>query len=391
VATIFLKLTLYRRLEWIYRGAPDPLKNTLVIAMLKIVIVILWASLLFSMRCHSQTMCAEDPYRFVDSASRTIHYKTDIYRLTRELTAPYSKEILKVRAIFIWITQNIRYDYNFINKGREINIPDCESEANCAEVRLEWEQKYLGRIIKRKRAICDGYARLFRKMCELAGIRCEIIAGYSRNKPYQVGNPGFVNHAWNAVWLDSAYHFVDVTWAAGSCKEDEETGKLLSFKRALDDYYWFTPFHELTRNHYPQEQKWVFEPGYTKEKFESNPYYSADIISEMKLISPASGIIKARKGDTIHFKFSFKDDITHLQINSNVNRNPSIYTYEKKPWHRKRAIIDTVALRKQQYLPFIEKSDVYEFDYVVTDASLYYLDILFDYERVMRFNVEVTP
>jgi len=32
---------------------------------------------------------------------------------------------------------------------------------------------------------------------------------------------------------------------------------------------------------------------------------------------------------------------------------------------------------------------VYEFDYAVTEGSLYYLDILFDRQRVMRFKVVI--
>ena len=61
----------------------------------------------------------------------------------------------------------------------------------------------------------------------------------------------------------------------------------------------------------------------------------------------------------------------------------------KKPWHRKRQILDTLALKKQINIPFTRNLNIYEFDCVVTDASLYYLDVLFDRERVMRFSVGV--
>jgi len=143
-------------------------------------------------------------------------------------------------------------------------------------------------------------------MCDIAGIPCEMVSGYTRTKPYQIGNAGSVNHAWNVLLIDSVYHFVDPTWAAGGCEEDEETGKLSQFHPHYNDYYWFTPFHELTRNHYPSNGKWVMESGYTKEKYAANPWYASNILSQINLRSPASGMIKAVKGDTLHFKFDYK-------------------------------------------------------------------------------------
>jgi hypothetical protein len=57
-----------------------------------------------------------------------------------------------------------------------------------------------------------------------------------------------VNHAWNAVCIDSNYYFPDPTWAAGGCLEDEDTGKLLLFIKHYDEYYWLTPADERFRN-----------------------------------------------------------------------------------------------------------------------------------------------
>jgi len=348
-----------------------------------------WTFLLFPRFSLSQTIKENTAYTKVDSFSRTVRYKTDIYRLTKELTDPYTDQRLKTRSIFIWVTDNIKYDFKFFNKGAEIKSRKCTTEENCEQVRLEWEKTYINKIIKKKKTVCDGYARLFKKMCDIAGIRCEMVAGYTRSKPYQIGNPGFVNHAWNVVWVDSAWHFVDPTWAAGGCEEDEETGKLLFFTKNYNDYYWFTSFEDLSRNHYPQEEKWVLEPAYTKERYAANPYYAPWIITDLKLLSPATGILKAVTGDTLHFKFTYPRSLNALQINSNVFRNPSIWEEEKRPWHRKTRKLDTIAVKRQQYIPFKNNGDTYEFDYIVADASLYFLDILFDRRTVMRFNVEI--
>jgi hypothetical protein len=347
-------------------------------------IILLFPFLLFS----QQPKTGVD-FSQIDSIARSIRYKNDIYRLTNDLTKPYSEQLLKVRAIFIWITDNIRYDYKFYNKGKEVKTPKCKSGMNCEQLLIQWENKYLKKVIEKGKGVCDGYARLFKKMCDIAGVKSEIISGYTKTKPYQVGNAGSVNHAWNAVWLDSTYYLLDATWAAGSCIEDEETGKLLGFQKQFDDYYWLTPFNDFTRNHYPQNGKWVLQPNYTKEKFAANPYYAPDIISKIKLITPESGIINTKKGDTIHFQFDYTGYFRQLQINSNLFRNPTVWILENITKRKKAWKEDTLALKKQQYVSYKRVGDKYEFEYVVTDNSLYYLEILFDYRRVMRFKVNI--
>ncbi len=345
--------------------------------------------LFFPVCLFSQPINTVTDFSSVDSAARTVKYKNDISQLTNDLVKPYSRPLFQVRAIFIWITENIRYDYKFMNKGKEIKIPDCKPGIDCGQMLIEWENNYLKQVIRQGKAVCDGYARLFRKMCDIAGIRSSVISGYTKTKPYQVGVAGPVNHAWNAVWVDSAYHFVDATWAAGYCEEDESTGKLLNFQKRYDNYYWFTPFHDLARNHYPKEGRWVFEPNYTKEKFANNPWISPDIISDIRLVTPGTGVIHVKKGDTIHFKFTYTGIIEILQINSNIFRNPAITKEEKVSRRRSKMVTDTLALKKQRYIPFIKSGDTYEFDHIVTDNSLYYLEILLHYRRIMRFKIIV--
>lgn len=326
----------------------------------------------------------------IDSLAKTIAYKDDMYKLTKELTASYTEPIARVRAIFIWITHNIAYDYQFVNKGKELKGPECPSVQNCEQVYIEWELNYLKKILKKKKAICDGYTRLFKKMCELSNIKSEIIGGYVKTKPHQIGISLSANHAWNAVMIDSAWHLLDPTWAAGGCQEDEETGKLLEFHKNYRDYYWFTSFNDLSRNHYPKDGRWVFEPNYTREKFQANPWYAGEILDKIKLDSPASGIINTKKGDTIHFNFTYNGRVKFIQTNTNVFRNPSVIEWKQLSKRRKVRVIDELALKRQQYIAYTQNGNSYSFDYVVTDNSLYYIDVLFDYNRVMRFKVK-TP
>jgi len=311
-------------------------------------------------------------YSRVDSHAINIKYKNDIHLLTRELTSAFPDEVSKSRAIFRWITTNISYDYTFYNKyfykGRLPTAYRCRNDEKCKAKAMAWEIKYLNKVLHSGKAVCLGYSMLFKKMCALAGIKSEIITGYVRTEYTEVGTTGWSDHAWNAVWLDSVCYLLDATWASGSCTQNED-GKLLSFSKGFDEYYWLTSPIDFARNHFPREGRWVLIPNYTKENFAANPYYSSNKLSNIKLITPNSGLITATLGDTIRFKLEYAGNIQRLQINSNMSRDPDLW--------------------KQQYIRYHRKGNVYEFTYVVQGKSLYYIDLIFDSERVMRFKVQM--
>ncbi|MBI3139053.1 MAG: hypothetical protein HYZ15_10740 [Sphingobacteriales bacterium] len=325
----------------------------------------------------------------VDSLARSVRFRDNIYELTRELTAPYTDKLPKVRSIFIWITDNIRYDYKFFNKGEEIKVPACRGGQDCDEVMANWEKKFLTTVLRKRKAVCEGYALLFTRMCDIAGIEAATINGYTRTQPYEIGHAGPIDHAWNAVWLDSSWHLLDPTWAAGVCTEDENSGKLNGFQKKYNNYYFLTSFEEFSRNHFPQYTRWVLKPGYTKDKFAANPYYDPATLSRIRLLSPQSGMINGQKGDTIHFKFDYTGQIEKLQVNSNLFRNPDIWGWEQVSKRKKVWVKDTFAVKRQRYVSFVRKGDRVEFDFIIPENSLYYLDILFDYQRVMRFKVVI--
>ncbi|HTI93725.1 MAG TPA: transglutaminase domain-containing protein [Puia sp.] len=348
-------------------------------------------SLLISIVSFSQ----QAPSRFssVDSFAITVKYKGSLDSLTKQLTAPYSEQLFKARAVFKWITENIGYDYNFFNKyyykGKDPKTYKCRDDEDCEAKKTAWQTKYIDKVLRKKKAVCYGYAMLFKRMCDIAGLKSEVIPGYTRSQYYQVGSSGSLDHAWNSVLIDSTYYLLDPTWAAGGCMPDGD-GKLLFYTKYFKEYYWLTPPNDFARNHYPQDAKWTLIPNYTKDKFSANPYYDPAELMNIRLVTPNSGIINAKKGDTIRFKFDYLKKFTNLQINSNVFHNPDIWVIENISKRKTIRRLDTLAVKKQQYIKYRREGDLCEFEYVVTDNSLYYLDILFDSERMMRFNVRIT-
>jgi hypothetical protein len=81
---------------------------------------------------------------------------------------------------------------------------------------------------------------------------------------------------------------------------------------------------------------------------------------------PESGIIKTRAGDTLHFKFTFKKPIKNIQVNTNNYKNVEISLINKPEWDK----------------------NICQFDYIVKENSLYYIEILFDSKESIRYKVK---
>lgn len=135
----------------------------------------------------------------------------DLVRLTDSLAAPYSTELEQARAIFAWISEYIAYDCGSENR--------LEKEPDEAVDPLNYTQVQLENILRTRRTRCDGYAFLFKLMCNLAGIYCTVLEGYARFSGRQV-DPATVqpNHAWNAARLDGRWYEIDPTVGSGHCE-----------------------------------------------------------------------------------------------------------------------------------------------------------------------------
>ena len=97
----------------------------------------------------------------------------------------------KVQAIYDWITRNVRYD----KKNLDDNSYYLKYTAYAAAIN--------------KTAVCQGYANLFYRLANDAGIDCRIVAGQ--------GNGG--GHSWNIVRMDDdKYYCLDATWDEGQTK-----------------------------------------------------------------------------------------------------------------------------------------------------------------------------
>jgi hypothetical protein len=347
--------------------------------------------------CRAQPPLFLNDFKVADSIGLNTKYKKDIIRLSRDITQSLPDTLQKVRAIYRWIIENIRYDVKAFNKKKLVAFPECKNDPKCEYELRQKELKYLKKRIKKRKAVCDGYARLFKLLCEYSNIKAEYVAGAVRTKPYQLD--GFVprDHAWNAVLINNTWYFLDLTWAAGSCVEDEDTGLLLYFVKEEKELHFLTPYEKHIKDHHPDKAGWLALLNHTTaEKFKQQPFYysGSHTILHINSLSPATGIITTKIADTLTFviDYNYANNIDSIQVNTNVRRNPKIFVYDKK---KKRFEMDTIALKKQVYIPFQREGNKITFTYIVTDRSLFNLDILFKYKgkieskEILRYRIKV--
>jgi len=318
-------------------------------------------------------------YSQVDEYAKSLTYKGDLKLLVSDLTKNYAGEADKGRAIFVWIADNIAYDIKTYNKNN-LKPFKCKGD-DCDKKYIEWEDKLIERTLNKKMAVCEGYARLFKRMCDYAGLRTDIVAGYTKNDPSEIGRMGSLNHAWNGIIIDGEYHYLDVTWAAGGCSQDNK-GKLQDFYKRFDDYYWLTPPAKHFRDHFPADTKLPHIMVDSKQKYKDAPYINPDFIADVTAFEPNNGILYVCVGDTVHFAIRHKDMLWgSVQLNSNVDPGPNLKWDEIED-------IDKM-FEEHKSTPFNRENYVFTFDYLVSNKNLRYIDVYFDHHHTMRYKVKV--
>jgi len=143
-----------------------------------------------------------------------------------------SNDFEKVQNYYVWITHHIAYDTKSYFSGSEKIYTSAE-------------------VLKRRKAVCQGYSTLFKTLCDLSNIPCEIISGYSKGFGY---NPKKLeqkkDHAWNAVQINDNWYLIDATWGAGHLNMNNK------FEASFKSYYFFSPPETFIYKHLPADPMW---------------------------------------------------------------------------------------------------------------------------------------
>ena len=184
--------------------------------------------------CCTSIQAQQKEFREIDRHAQKVPkaLHQDISGLTNYLIKPAKSELEKVRAIYSWITHNIDYDVAaYKNGNKRINKNNRD-------------------ILDRRKAVCFGYATLFREMCKRANIKAALISGYSKGTLTAQPKLDRPDHAWNAVLIEQKWYVLDATW--GSSLIDKTNDFVQTYK---EGYFLTSPAFFII-NHLPADPMW---------------------------------------------------------------------------------------------------------------------------------------
>lgn len=234
-------------------------------------------------------------FKKVDKIIYSYHSINSAEQLAKRIDYDFKTDIEKIRALYTWLTLNLKYDYS---KSDLLTAPQLlvYSGEKDLKHRLKWiENNLVSKTIKSKKALCYGVAITFKKVCDLLNIKNELIKGYARTLTNEIN---FVaknkNHIWNAVRINQDWLFIDATFG------------LSENNNSKPDYFYFNIKKEkLNLTHYPSKLKWVeyFNQNSLKSFCYQPIYFGAYLKDKVELLQPRKGEIKMNTPKiTLNFK-----------------------------------------------------------------------------------------
>ncbi|GAB3639570.1 transglutaminase domain-containing protein [Spirosoma arcticum] len=199
--------------------------------------------------------------------------------LSAYLTSPAKSDLAKARSVYAWITAHIRYD-----------------EQAFSGQKYSSEVEYANRSLRSRKAVCTGFALLFKHLLKPAGIDVANIKGYARTFDSEAGQPiQRVDHEWNAVRLDGDWYLLDIAWAQTTAKKGP------SGEPKPNDYFFLTEPIEFAANHFPTDPRWqLLETTISKAQFDRFPkLYDAYFRLGFDEQFPETGLIRASDALTL--------------------------------------------------------------------------------------------
>ena len=223
-------------------------------------------------------------YQAIDNYAKNappLHTRTGLPRLVRYLTQPYQTEHEKARVLLAWIVYNIKYDKSKKTDADFEILLDVGKDPETGELFVKSgdlkplnSENPIPQILVRRKGICKDIAKLYKHMCQLAGLEAEIISGYACDPNREMASSEA--HMWNAVKIGGNWYFVDPTWALEGRVvhvQDEQEAKRIQqqlqrtknvdrirgVEKAVDDNWFLVDREQIIQTHFPFERRWQLQ------------------------------------------------------------------------------------------------------------------------------------
>jgi len=205
--------------------------------------------LLISIFCYGQSKDGLG-FVYIDEHVRKTpsEVESEVSALANYLAEPALNDFDKARSFYVWLTTNVIYDMQAYRNGRRRINKSNED------------------ILKRKRAVCFGYSKFFKALCDEVGLDSQVISGYSKGSLTSTPKLEEPDHAWNAVKLEGEWYLLDATWGAGVVYRKSD------FVHEFSDEYFLTSPQKLIVNHLPADPMWQLLPcAISTKDFKDSP------------------------------------------------------------------------------------------------------------------------
>lgn len=230
----------------------------------------------------------------------------------------------KLKAGFYWLATNITYDIATLGTSKKQYRFKYKDEVDKLQKIKVIQNGFVNELFLKRKGICEEYALSLKKICELLQIPCKVIKGVVRVSAHEIGNiDRNTNHAWNIVYVNKKWIFIDTTWASGFQMNKKWT-------QNFNSYFYNTPKHRAIQTHYSNDLIWkrFFNPIGLKTFYYQPIFHQSFLKTKTKIVSPKSGFI--RRNNSKKIELILKD------LNPNIT---IFYSYKGDKYSRKPTIL----------------------------------------------------
>ncbi|XP_036406882.1 kyphoscoliosis peptidase-like [Megalops cyprinoides] len=216
-----------------------------------------------------------------------------VQAIAQAITHEATSELERLRAIWVWLCNNIEYDVSgYLGQSEKLCTPE--------------------QVVEAGRGVCCGYSSLCLQMCREMGIECQEVSGHSKGIGYRQGQSyqnTKSNHMWNTVKLEGQWYLLDACWGAGRVDINNQT-----FIKRYDDFYFLADPEDFIDSHYPDEQQWqLLESPVTLEDFEKRVFKTSEFYRlGLTLQLPKNFLIVTENGEaTVSLGCRWPADFTY--------------------------------------------------------------------------------
>lgn len=182
--------------------------------------------------------------------------------IARYIKSHLNSDAKKARAIYSWVTANIRYSSDSSNA---INLGENQE----AKITV---------ALRRRKGVCENYAAIFNDICVKSGLRSFVVNGYTK----QNGSVDKMAHSWCAALIDNAWYLFDPTWDEG---------------RTNSRYFMVQP-SEFISSHMPYDPMWqLLNYSISHQQFYNSSFYKRNDVSYFNYVDSINAYFQM---DSLH-------------------------------------------------------------------------------------------